>query len=108
MQGLRDLEVDSDDLSKLNKCLKTANVFRINESDDDLSSSISPTDELAKLDFTKCMAYKACKKTPDWMDLDPVTTTTAYYTTTPFVHPFDPDEPYKSYKANDFNNARNT
>ena len=83
LKGLR--QMSQEESSSLNKCLKTAKVLRIDEK----------INEDSKIDFTKCIAYKACNKDPDWLDAV-ATTATELYTTTPFVYNFTPDEPYKN------------
>ena len=50
-------------------------------------------DDESVADFTKCIAYKACNKDPDWQDAI-ATTATDLYTTTPFRYDFTPDDPY--------------
>ena len=74
----------TDESSSLNKCFKTAKVMR-------LDGGIA---ENPKIDFTKCIAYKACDMDPDWLDAV-ATTATEFFTTTPFVYNLTPDDPYK-------------
>ena len=74
---------DEKNKTLLDKCLQTAKVLRINEEMVDESVA----------DFTKCIAYKACNKYPDWQDAI-ATTATDLYTTTPFRYDFTPDDPY--------------
>ena len=81
LKGLNSL--DQQDVQLLHKCLKTGKVFRIEEEISDASEA----------DFTKCTAYKACNKEPDWLDAV-ATTTTEFYTTTPYGYDFTPDDPY--------------
>lgn len=82
LKGLR--KISQEESSFLNKCLKTAKVLRIDEE----------IKEYSKIDFTKCIAYKACHRDPDWLDAV-ATTRTELYTTTPYVYNFTPDDPYK-------------
>ena len=77
-------KMSMDESSSLNKCLKRAKVMRLDEE----------ITENSKIDFTKCTAYKACDRDPDWLDAV-ATTATVFYTTTPFVYNLTPDDPYR-------------
>ena len=57
LQNVRDgfMEEDPVELKKYYKCLTSAKVYRVKNDDTTIEK-----------DYTKCVAYKACKKDPHW------------------------------------------